>query len=130
MSTLFNRPIDREFASTGGYLRAKKGRIFAILCLFVLGLMAAFKLKRYVSDGTRPGVSPEAAEIFTRPFSIALLLAMLGMVGQLATIPSDIAFVGYLLCLILTLRLLPPLLEPGFRPFFYTLAAFLSLIHI
>jgi potassium efflux system protein len=124
MSMLFRRPLDREFTSTGGYLRAKKGRIFAVLCLFVLGLMAAFWLKRYVRDGTRPGVSPEAVEIFARPFTIALLLAMLGIIGQVATVPSEVAFVVYLLCLILTLRLLPPLLEPGLRPFLYTLAAF------
>ena len=123
MSMLFRRPIDRELTSTG-YLRAKKGRMFAILCLFVFGLMAAFRLKHYVHDGTHPGVSPEAAEIFSRPFSIALLLAVLGIVGQLAAIPSDVAFIVYLLCLILTLRLLPPLLELGLRPFLYTLAAF------
>ena len=123
MSMLFHRPIDRELRSTG-YLRAKKGRMFAIFCLFVLGLVAAFRLKRYVRDGAQSGISPEAAEIFTRPFSIALLLAMLGIVGQLATVPGEIAFVVYLFCLILTLRLLPPLLEPGLRPFLYTLAAF------
>ena len=124
VSMLFRRPNDRQISSTGDYLRAKKGRMFAVLCLFVFGLMTAFKLKRYVRSGTPPGVSPEAAEVFAHPFSIALLLSLLGIVGQLGIVPSDMAIVVYLLGLILTLRLFPPLLEPELRPFLYTLAAF------
>jgi len=124
MIMLFYRSFDRELTNAAGYLRATTVRMFVILFLFVLGLIAAFKLKRYVSDPTRPGVSREAVEIFSRPISVALLVAVLGVTGQIAYVPNDLSIVVYLLCLILALRLLPPLLEPGFHPFLFTLAAF------
>ncbi|MFN8007619.1 MAG: mechanosensitive ion channel [Terriglobia bacterium] len=122
ITMLIHRSLDRKWLSLQGFVLDKKLRVTGVIVLFLLGLLAAFKLKRYASDPTRPGVTPEAVTVFSRPFSIALLVAMLGMIGHVPSLPSDVTFVVYLLCLILALRLLPPLLEPGLRPFLYALA--------
>jgi potassium-dependent mechanosensitive channel len=123
MATLIRRSANREFTSAGDFLRAKAGRAVVVVVLYVLGLLAAFHLKRYVSSGTRPGVPPEGSGIFARPFSVALLVALFGTIGQASAAPFSIAFVIYLLYLVPALRLLPPLINPGLVPFLYTLAA-------
>jgi small-conductance mechanosensitive channel len=123
MATLIRRSANREFTSAGDFLRAKAERAVVVVVLYVLGLLAAFHLKRYVSSGTRPGVPPEASGIFARPFSVALLVALFGTIGQASAAPFSIAFVIYLLYLVPALRLLPPLINTGLLPFLYTLAA-------
>ncbi len=67
MSMLFRRPIDRELTSPWDYLSAKKGRMFAVSCLFILGLIVAFKLKRYVSDGDTSGSFSRSCGDFRSP---------------------------------------------------------------
>jgi potassium-dependent mechanosensitive channel len=124
ISMQLQRSVDREWTSTWGFLSAKKPRFLGLLILYALGLWVAFKLKGYVSQGPRQGVPEEASKVFARPFSLALLVAMLGMAGHASLAPSGIAFVIYLLCLILALRVLAPLTDPGLRPLLYTLAAF------
>ena len=123
MAGLIRRSANREFTSAGDFLRAKAGRVVVVVVLYVLGLLAAFHLKRYASGGTRPGVPPEGLKIFERPFSVALLVALFGTIGQASAAPFSIAFVIYLLYLVPSLRLLPPLIDPGLLPFLYTLAA-------
>ena len=123
MATLIRRSANREFTSAGDFLRAKTERVLVVVVLYLVGLLAAHQLKRYASSGTRPGVPPEASEIFARPFSVALLLASFGTIGQASAAPFSVAFVIYLLYLIPVLRLLPPLIDPGLRPFLFTLAA-------
>jgi potassium-dependent mechanosensitive channel len=123
MTTLIRRSANREFTSAGDFLRAKAGRAVVVVVLYVLGLLAAFQLKRYACTATRPGVPAEASEIFARPFSVALVVALFGTIGQASAAPFSIAFVIYLLYLIPALRLLPPLINPGLLPFLYTLAA-------
>jgi len=127
MTMMIHRSANREATGVGDFLRANKLGVLGILALFLLGLLAAFKLKRYVRSGTRPGIPEEAPEVFARPFSVALLVAVLGMIGHTASVPNSIAFVVNIVCLILTLRLLPPLIQPGLRPLLYTLAAFILL---
>jgi potassium-dependent mechanosensitive channel len=123
MATLIRRSANREFTSAGDFLRAKSGRVVVVVVLYVLGLLAAFHLKRYSSGGSRPGVPAEASGIFARPFSVALLVALFGTIGQASAAPFSLAFVIYLLYLVPALRLLPPLIHSGLLPFLYTLAA-------
>ena len=123
MATLIRRSASREFTSAGDFLRAKAGRVVVVVVLYVLGLLAAFHLKRYSSSGARPGVPAEASGIFARPFSVALLVALFGTIGQASAAPFSLAFIIYLLYLVPALRLLPPLIHSGLLPFLYTLAA-------
>jgi len=123
MATLIRRSANREFTSAGDFLRAKAGRVVVVAALYLLGLLAAFQLKRYSSGGSRPGVPAEASEVFGRPFSVALLVALFGTIGQASAAPFSLAFVIYLLYLFPAVRLLPPLINPGLLPFLYALSA-------
>lgn len=125
MSVLMNWSARREYVNADDFFRAKKLGVLGILVLYILALLGAFKLKRYVRSGTPPRVPAEASAVFARPFSVAVLVTLVAMTGQMASLPNSIAFVVYLGCLILALRLLPPLIEPGLRPLLYTLAAFI-----
>ncbi len=127
MSTMMHWSAHREYANAGDFLRAKKLGVLGVMVLYLLGLLGAFKLKRYIGSRPQPGVPAETLEVFARPFSVALLVALLGMVGKITLVPNSIAFVASLACLILALRLLPPLIEPDVRPLVYTLVGFILL---
>lgn len=119
--------IDRDVAGAEDFLQTNKFRLPCIVALYFVGLVSAFRLKRYVSDARLPGGPVEASETFARPFSVALLAALLGTVGMATSSPISVAFVLCLLCLVMTLRLLPPLIEPGVRPLLYILTIFILL---
>jgi len=119
--------IDRDVAGGEDFLQTNKLRLSGIVALYLVGLVSAFRLKRYASDARRPAGLMEASETFARPFSVALLAALLGTVGMATSSPISVAFVLCLLCLVMTLRLLPPLIEPGVRPLLYILTIFILL---
>jgi len=124
MKTLVRHSVGRQFETAKDFLRVHMGRVVGITLLYLLGLGVAFKLGGYVRHGILPGIRPEAAQIFARPFAVAALVALLGTFGMVTRAPTPIAFVVYLLYVIPALRLLPPLLEPGVRIFVYVLTGF------
>jgi potassium efflux system protein len=123
-SSLLHGSANLEFQTTGEYLRRRKLFLCAVLALYVLAVFAVLKLRSYVSSGNSPDVSSGAVEILARPFSVALLLALLGALGQIYSAPISVAFIGFSLFVIPVMRLLPTLIEPETRPFLYALAAF------
>jgi small-conductance mechanosensitive channel len=118
--------IDRDVAGAGGFLRAHWFRIVVILTLYVLALTFALKLRRLV-PGENLKVPPGTSEVLARPFSLALLSALLGSIGLAASSPTSVAFVIYLASVIMTLRLLPLLIDTKLRHAMYALAAFNAL---
>ncbi|HEY6293613.1 MAG TPA: mechanosensitive ion channel domain-containing protein [Terriglobia bacterium] len=124
MTSLIRESVNREFTTAGDFLRAEKWRVLSVAALYLLGLLGALKLRRYASGGRPPGARSEASEIFARPFSVAVLVALLGTIGQAASAPTGVAWFIYLLYVIPALRLLPPLIEPGARILLYTLTGF------
>lgn len=109
------RAADREFRETGDYAYANIRFLLAIVVLYGLTLVVAFKLKNYVSTRADLGAPPETLEIFSRPFSVALLLALLGTIGEFSRVTTSVATIFAWLWLIQALRLVPPLVGPSAR---------------
>src|SRR5439155_10534505 len=84
-----------------------------------------FKLRRYVAS--LPEVSAEAHQVLGRPFSVALLVVLIGTGQYVAPTPISIAFVFYLLYLVPMLRLLASLTESKLRILLYVLAILYAL---
>jgi small-conductance mechanosensitive channel len=125
----FGQSFDRSSLTTAEFLRAHKLGILGIVASYFLALIGAIKLRRRVERGAHPEVSEATKEMFSRSFSIALLVALVGTIMYLGSAPFDIVFVFYVLYLIPVLRLLPPLFEPReltllrLSALFYALAA-------
>jgi len=127
MITAISQSFDRESKSVADFVRAHKLLIFCILLAYGLALAAAFKLKSYaacLSDARLPSV---ALVIFSRPYSVALLVALLGMIGRLTWTTTGTTFIVVALWLFQSLRLLPPLIEHEVRPLLYAMPPFLVL---
>jgi small-conductance mechanosensitive channel len=114
----------REFEDATAFLRANRLFIVVIFLVYVLALLAAFKLKRYVSTRTSMEIPPEALVVFSHPFSFALLLALLGTIGRLHEVTTGIACLIVWLWLLQASRLLPPLIEPKTRSVFRLMVPF------
>ena len=121
----FRRSFDRSFAGAKEFVGAHKLATFSVATVYLLALLGVFKLRRYV--GPLPGVSTEAPRLLDRPFSVALLVALIGTGQFVSSAPTAIAFVFYLLCMVPVLRLLAPLTEPGLRIVLYVLTTFYAL---
>jgi small-conductance mechanosensitive channel len=62
-----------------------------------------------------------------RPFSVALLVTLIGTGQYVVSAPIGMAFIFYMLYLVPVLRLLAPLVEPKLRIFLYVLSVFYAL---
>jgi len=121
------RSFDRLLTTAGEFRRAHKLAMPTLVGAYLLILLCVFKLRRYVAHRVPPEVPSEAAHVLGRPFSVALLLTMLGSGRFVASAPVGIAFLFYLLYLIPVLRILAPLIELRLRIFLYVLATLYGL---
>ena len=121
----FRRSFDRSFTGARDFLGSHKLAPFALAMGYLLALLGAFKLGRYVA--ALPEVSAETMQLLGRPFSIALMVTLVGAGQYIASAPIGIAFIFYLLYLVPVLRLLVPLTESSLRNLLYALAAFYTL---
>ena len=87
MPVLLRRSGDQDFRTAGEFLRASGGSLLSIPVVYILSLLALFRLKRYLSSAERPGVPAEANEILRRPLALALLAALLISVPQIRSPP-------------------------------------------
>ncbi|HKV79701.1 MAG TPA: mechanosensitive ion channel domain-containing protein [Candidatus Sulfotelmatobacter sp.] len=126
----FHRSFDRSLASAKEFVGAHILATMGLAMVYLLALLGVFKFRRYVASAAQPDVSTEALQVLDRPFSVALLVALIGTVQYAASAPTGIAFVFYLLCLVPVLRLLAPLTEPKLRVFLYVLATFYALCSV
>jgi len=96
--------------------------MLSIVGAYLLALLVVFKLRPYAARGTPLEVTSEASHVLGRPFSVALLLILIGTMKFVASIPIGLAFVFYLAYMIPVLRILAPLVEPRARIFLYVQA--------
>jgi potassium efflux system protein len=111
--------VDRELKGTGDLLGSHKLRALFALALYGLSLFCVFRLKAYVRTRDEADLPPQSQTICSRPYSVAVAVALLGTIGRFQSTTSDVAILFALLWLIPTLRLLPPLIRPGPRSLFY-----------
>jgi len=121
----FQNSLDRSFTSAKEFVGAHKLTTYAIAMGYLLVLIGVFRLRRFAA--ALPEVSAGALHVFGRPFSVALLVTLIGTGQYIASAPIGIAFIFYLLYLVPVLRLQAPLTEPKFRILLYVLAAFYAL---
>jgi hypothetical protein len=118
-------PFRRSFTSAKEFLGSHKLATFTLAMVYPLALLGVLRLRRYVASS--PEVSAEALQVLDHPFSVALLVTLIGTGQYIASAPIGIAFVFYLLYLVPVLRLLAPLTEAKLRVFLYVLALFYAL---
>ena len=106
------------------FLRIHKLGITCLVTSYFWALLGSFKLRRQFERGEAAGVSEAALKVLDSPFSIALLVTLVGTIGYNRSAPVEIAFILYILYLIPVLRLLSPLLEPSLRKLLHMLAVF------
>jgi small-conductance mechanosensitive channel len=123
----FHRSFDRSFTTAGEFVRAHKLAMLTPIGPYLLVLLAIFKLRHYVALRMQPEVPAEAAHVLHRPYSVALLLTLIGTGPFISSAPIGIAFLFYLLYLIPVLRILAPLVELRSRIFLYVLATLYGL---
>jgi potassium-dependent mechanosensitive channel len=121
--SVFQRSFHRSFQTAESFFGAGKPVMSWFAVAYVLTLLGIIKLKNYVIRA-RTEVSAEALQLLNRPFSVALLVSLLGTVEFVASSPVAIALSVYLLYVIPVLRLLAPWVEPWLRTFIYVLVAF------
>ena len=123
----FRRSFDRSFTTASEFVSTHKLALFSLASVYLLALCGVLKTRRYLAPPSQPEVPTEASRVFARPFSVALLVTLIGTGEYLASAPIGIAFVFYLLLLIPVLRILAPLIEPKFRTLLYVLSIFYAL---
>ena len=124
---LFHRSFDRSFTTVGEFLSAHQLVMLALFGSYLLALLVVFKLRRYLAHTAQQEVPAGAVQVFKRPFSVALLLTLIGTGKFMASAPIAIALLFYLLYLIPVLRILVALIEPGRRVFLYVPATLYGL---
>ena len=120
----FHRSMGRSFSSAKGFVGAHILLTFVSPMFYLLALFGVFKLRHYLAHIERTEVSVETLQVLDRPFSVALLVALIGTGQYITSAPIGLAFVYYLLYLVPVLRLLALLTESRFRIFLYVLATF------
>jgi potassium-dependent mechanosensitive channel len=121
--SVFQRSFHRSFQTAESFFGAGKSVMSWFAVAYVLTLFGIIKLKNYVIRA-RTEVSAEALQLLNRPFSVALLVSLIGTIEFVASSPVAIALSVYLLYVIPVLRLLAPWVEPWLRTFIYVLVAF------
>jgi small-conductance mechanosensitive channel len=118
---IFHRAADQNFATAGEFIRGHGGALLFLPILYGITLLATFRLRIYMRAAERPEVPSEAVEIFSRPYSISLLVVLVASIPLLDSAPVSIAVLRYLLWIHLVFRLTPVLVAPDFRPLIYLL---------
>jgi potassium-dependent mechanosensitive channel len=127
MGSGFRRSFDRSFTAAEEFVRAHKLAMLTLPGFYLLVLLTVMKLSRSAAAGTAPAVSAESVDVLNRPYSVALLLTLIGIGKFISSAPIGMAFVLYLLYLIPILRVLAPLIEPRLRIFLYVMASLYAL---
>jgi potassium-dependent mechanosensitive channel len=114
----------RSFKIAMEFLRAQALGMTCLVASSFLALWGVFKLRRQLEPGAGAEVSEMALKVLDSPYSIALLVALVGTIAYIRAAPLEIAVIFCMLYIIPVLRLLPPLLEPPLRKLLHVLAVF------
>ena len=118
------RSAHRSFMGAQEFFRAKARRFILVAALYAVALLLALRFKRELALGKFAHIPPEASAIFDRPYTVALLIALLGTIGQNLAAPPGFVFVICLLYALQMVRLTPLLTRRNMVPVLYALAAF------
>lgn len=124
LSTTIWLSASRGFAGTWEFLRSQKPLLLGMVPIYVFALLIALRLRNYAASQDKSDVLIDQEKIFLRPFSVAMLIALLPVIGALASAPTGVSLVICLLCIAPILRLLPGLAPPAVRKVVYVLCAF------
>ncbi|HEX8879203.1 MAG TPA: mechanosensitive ion channel domain-containing protein, partial [Candidatus Acidoferrum sp.] len=124
MEPSFRGSLDRSLTTASEFITTNKLALFSFAMVYLLALFGILKTRRYLARPGQPEVSTEASHVFGRPFSVALLVIVIGTGDYMVSAPIGIAFIYYLLLLIPVLRILAPLTEPKLRTLLYVLSVF------
>src|SRR5215472_3744941 len=116
--------FDRSLKIAVEFLRVRKLGIMCLVMSYFLVLWGAIKLRQQLERGAGAGSSEMALKVLHSPFSISLLVALVGTSAYIRSAPLEIAAIFCIFFLIPVLRLLPPLLEPPLRKLLHVLAVF------
>ena len=119
--------VDRELKDSGHLLGVNKLRALFALALYALSLFAAFRLRDFINTRSGAELPLHARQICSRPYSVALVITLVGTMGRFQSATSGIAIFFAVLWLVPTLRLLPPLIRPGPRSLLYAFVPVLLL---
>ena len=121
MLAAVNESAYRDLKRAGDFAEAYVLPVVVGLSVYGLALVLALKLRRFastLSGAQAPSASPKIA---SRPYSLALLFALLGMIGRLSESTTAITFIVVALWFTQAVRLLPSLIEARLRPFLYAM---------
>lgn len=124
LSTVIQLSASRGFAGIPEFLRAKRFLLLGMVAIYVFALLIAFRLRNYASAENKRDVTIDQVQIFLRPFSVAMLVALLPIIGTLSSAPTGVSFVICLLCVAPVLQLLPGLVPAALRKTVYALCIF------
>lgn len=124
LSAVIRLSVSRGFTGTREFLRAQKPLLLGMIPFYVFALLTAFRLRNYAASEDKSDVVIDQVKIFLRPFSVAMLVTLLPIIGTLASAPTGVSFVICLLCVAPVSRLLPGLAPPAVRKVVYVLCAF------
>ncbi len=116
IGSVASRSMGRGVLGLQEFLRTKKLRLIFSLLVYGLALYVAMHFKHRLASNPDPGLPPESLAVFARPYAVALLVALLGTIGQMVSAPPGIQVMVYLLYCVLLLRLSPPLMHPRALP--------------
>jgi small-conductance mechanosensitive channel len=118
----FRRSFDRAYSSAQEFLTSHIPSTIGLAVIYFLALLSVFRLRGYVPS--LPNISAGAEHVLRRPFSVALLVTLIGTGQYVVSAPIAMAFIFYLLYIVPVLRLLAPLVEPKLQIFLSVLSAF------
>jgi len=118
----------RVFTGTWDFLRMQKPLLLGMVAIYVFALVIAFRLRNCGASEDKRDAMIDGVQIFLRPFSVAMLVALLPVIGILASAPTGVSFVICLLCVAPVLRLLPGLVPAAMRKVVYVLCACFVLV--
>ncbi|HEV7551445.1 MAG TPA: mechanosensitive ion channel domain-containing protein [Candidatus Angelobacter sp.] len=128
LSRVIQLSASRAFTGTREFLRAQKPLLLGTVAIYIFALLIAFRLRNYATSEDKRVVTIDEIQIFLRPFSAATLVALLPIIGMLASAPTGVSFVICLLCVAPVLRLLPELVPATMRKVVYVLCVFYVLV--
>lgn len=124
IGTMLLISANRGFTGSSNFLRTNKARLAGAAVLYVFTLLIALRLRNYVAEETRKEAAIAGSQIFARPYSVAVLLALLVTTGMTVSAPAGVSLIMCLLYLVPVLRLMPLIITSAMRKPLYVLCGF------
>jgi potassium efflux system protein len=122
---LLRLSFNRNFARTLAFIKASRYTGLGVMSLFLIALAICFAIRRRIPDWMKkhPDVLTPI-QPFQRPVSLAALTILMILLPTMVPVPVQIRTLLILLSLAPVVRLLGPMIRPGFHPFLYVLIVF------